>query len=378
MWSNIVQSGLDVHRKFSILAGRDASGKIVRRERLEHADREQLRRRLRLYPPGMPVFLEASFGWSWMSDELHAAGLAPRLANGRKVAALRENRGQAKSNRKDAEGLSELGYERTSWWEVWLAPAEVRRMRELMRHRMALVRMQTSMKLRVHAALHRHGILQTFSDLFGVSGRKFLEELIEDAQAPLPDSARLVIQDNLQLLDQARRRLAKMLKLYHRQFKSDADMRRLKTLPGIGLLLAFTIMAEIGRISRFKTCRHLISYCLLAPIADDSGDDDGTAGLGRHVGHIGRVTLKWAFIEAAHGAVQKKGEFRDLFNRITDNGTKNKNRGYIAVAHRLAQLADVLLRKQVDYTPVRPPRPGSKPLSGDAPRPDRPMAPSQA
>lgn len=359
MWSNVKQLGLDTHRKFSILAARDSTGRIVRRERLEHADRAKMRQRLQQYPPGTPVFLEASFGWGWMSDELSGCALRPRLAHSGKVADWRKTRGPAKSNRRDAELLSELGDEKSTWWEVWMAPASVRRLRELMRHRMSLVQHQTALKNRVHAALHRHGILQEHSDLFGNKGMAWLKQLLADASIALPDSARLVISDNLQMLAEDRRRLAKMLRVYHRELRSNVAMKHLKSLPGIGLLLAFTIQAEIGDITRFKNAKKLVSYSLLAPVAQDSGEDDGTAGIGRHVGFIGRTTLKWAWIEAAHGAVRHQGEFQDLFNRLSQNGKQNRQRSYIAVAHELCRRAHVLLRKDVDYTPHRPPRPGS-------------------
>jgi transposase len=376
MWDKVAGLGQDVHQTFSILAARDASGKVVRRERLEHEDRAKLRARLKLYPPGTPVILEASFGWDWMSDEVEAAGLVPRLANSHKVAQWRQTRGPAKSNRRDAELLSELTFEKGTWWEVWRAPAAVRRLRELMRHRMALVGHQTTLKNRIHAALHRHGILHGFSDLFGVKGLGWLEREVEDAEVPLVDSARLVISENLKMLSAARRRLAGMLRLYRGELRSSEAMRHLRSLPGVGLLLAFTIMAEIGDIGRFKTARHLASYSLLAPIASDSGDDDGTNALGRHVGHVGRGTLKWAWIEAAHAAARRKGEFAELFSRVTEGGKRNRSRGYIAVAHELCRRAYVLLRKQVNYTPLRPARPGSRALVRECTQTRAPYGPS--
>ncbi len=78
-------------------------------------------------------------------------------------------------------------------------------------------------------------------------------------------------------------------------------------------------------------------------------------------GHVGRSTLKWAWIEAAHGAVRKGGRFRAIFDRYTDGGKRNRNRGYIVVAHELCRIAYVLLKKEIDYDPsALPARPGSK------------------
>ncbi len=126
----------------------------------------------------------------------------------------------------------------------------------------------------------------------------------------------------------------------------------------LGWILAYTILAEIGCIERFRSAKHLASYCLLAPRGYDSGDEDDEVPKGRHVGRVGRRTLKWAWIEAAHSAVKRGGRFRKLFDRHTDSGKRNRNRGYITVAHELCRVAYVLWKKDVNYTDDPPPRPG--------------------
>ena len=143
--------GLDCHRAFSNATARDTTGKILWRKRLEHADRRPLRRELRRWPKETPVVLEGTFGWGWLSDELQAAGLEPYLASSKKVAAWRDARGIAKSNWTDADLLSELWSQQPRWWEVWLAPREVRDQREWLRYRMSLVAMQTCLKNQIHA-----------------------------------------------------------------------------------------------------------------------------------------------------------------------------------------------------------------------------------
>lgn len=357
--ASVSQMGLDVHRKFSKLTARDGQGQVVWRRRLEHAERARLRDDLARWPKGTPVVLEGTFGWGWMSDELTAAGLDPHLASSSKVAGWRQARGLAKSNRNDADLLSELWSERQRWWEVWLAPPDVRQQREWLRYRMTLVRMQTALKNRIHAILHRHGILHEQSDLFGRTGRRFLNLLVTPNDATLPDSARAMLKGYLQLLDHVRRQIAAVTRQFRKQVSASPAAVRLKTIPGIAWVLSYTILAEIGRIERFASAKHLASYSLLAPRANDSGDEDDQMPLGRHVGHFGRRTLKWAFIEAAHGAVRKGGRFRAIYDRRTNGGKRDRNRGYIAVAHELCRIAYVCWKKQVDYTaepPVRPAR----------------------
>ncbi len=362
--AEVTQIGLDSHRKFSKVTGRDAEGRVVWRQRLEHADRPALRARLRQWPEGVPVVLEGTFGWGWLSDELSAAGLDPHLASSNKVAAWRKARGIAKSNRTDADLLSELWMQQPRWWEVWLASPEVRELREWLRYRMSLVVTQTGLKNRMHAVLHRHGIVHEYSDLFGTAGRRFLSLLVAENNVTLPESGRLTLKGHLQLLDQVRRQIAQATRVFRRQVTNTPAGERLRTLPGISYILAYTILAEVGCIERFASAKHLAAYSLLVPRGYDSGDEDEEGPpIGRHVGHAGRRTLKWAWIEAAHGAVRKGGRYREIFDRRTNGGKRDRNRGYIAVGHELCRIAYVLWKKEVDYTEDAPARPGRRSTS---------------
>lgn len=374
-----VMIGLDVHRRFSTVTARNAEGKIAWRQRLEHEDRDALRKRFEEWPGGIPVILESSFGWEWICEELEQVGLEPCLASSRKVAAWRNARGMAKSNRTDADLLSELGSQTDRWWQVWLPPREVRDGREWLRYRMSLVRLQTGLKNRVHAILHRHGILHDFADLFGVQGRRMLTRLANDAKNPrLRESGRATLKGYLQLLDHLRRQIAAVTRVVYRQLRATPEGKRLQGLPGVGPVLAHTILAEVGDFGRFRSAKHLASYSLLAPRAFDSGEDDGEAPKGRHVGHMGRRTLKWAWIEAAHGAVRRGGRFRKVFDRYTDGGKRNRNRGYILVGHELCRTAYAISKKETEYRDDPPERPGSSKKSAvSRPRGRRRSARSQ-
>jgi hypothetical protein len=281
------------------------------------------------------------------------------------VAAWREARGLPKSNRVDADLLSELWGQQPRWWEVWLAPPEVRDQREWLRYRMALVRIQTGLKNRIHAVLHRHGLVHEFADLFGRDGRRFLSLLVGPRDVTLPDSARATLKGQLPRRAGAGPGAAADRPGHTRvspngatgpggrAFAAAAPARR-----GIAYVLAYTLLAEIGRIERFPNYKHLASYSLLAPRAYDSGEPAEEPPQGRHVGHVGRRTLKWAFIEAARGAVRHGGRWRQMYDRRTDGGQRNRNRGYIAVARELAHLVDIVWRKDVAYMEEPPPRPG--------------------
>jgi len=278
---------------------------------------------------------------------------------------MRKARGGAKTNKKDADLLSLLPMEATNWWEVWMAPPEVRDRREWMRHRAGLVRVQTETKNRIHAVFHRHGIFHDFSDLFGGKGRVFLGELCREgrhAGGRLPPGALAALRGQVRLLDQIRTQLAEIAGRLRRELARYELTRRLTSVPGFGRILSHVVRAEIGQIERFGGKHHRVaSYSLLAPRAMDTGEREPTrTPLGRRLGHRGKRTLKGAFIEAAHGAVRRGGRFRALFDRVTQGGTKDRNRGYIRVARELVKVVTAVWKNGTMYQETPPARPGAK------------------
>ena len=360
VYSKATCGGMDVHYKFSNVTFRDEEGRIVRRERLMHSDRGRLKERLRRWPRSLPIVLEASFGWGWLSDLLDETGLDPHLSNCYKLEQMRKARGWVKTNKKDADMLSLLPFETTDWWKVWRAPPAVRDRREQMRFRGDLVGLQTGVKNRIHAIFHRHGLFHEFSDLFGGEGRKFLGELCIDGSQHLSPEALQALRGQVRLLDHLRGQLADIARILHRQLANTPLIRRLKKIDGFGLILAHVLAAEIGRIERFRNHKALASYSLLAPRSNDTGEDDlNHSPRGRHLGTRGNRTLKWAFIEAAHGAVRSGGRWRAMFDRVTDAGKKDRNRGYIKVARELLKVVYVVWAKGLDYQQDPPARPGN-------------------
>lgn len=361
-YAKVAVSGMDVHYRFSKVTFRDANCRVVRRERLDHTDRKALYEQLSRWPTDMPVVMESSFGWAWLSDLMLELDLRPRLSNCFKVEQMRKARGWAKSNKKDADLLSLLPFESDNWWEVWRAPKDVRDRREWMRYRSVMVAMQTGTKNRIHAIFHRHGIFHDYSDLFGGQGRLFLAALCESGHERLSPGAHRALWGYVVLLERTRRELASLARSLRKQLNRTPLAKRLMGIPGIGLILAHILIAEIGRISRFRHHGALASYSLLAPIAADTGEreeDKQAKPLGRHIGKRGNTTLKWAFIEAAHGAVRHGGKWRAMFDWYTKNGKQNRNRGYIKVARELAKVVYVIWKKDVPYQEQPPARPGS-------------------
>jgi len=346
--------GWDIHRKFSQLSvvQRSEHGEIrvVKRIRLEHADRPGMRAALSQLPPGTPVAMEGAFGWPWIADLLDELGLDPHLGHPPAIKVLAKN--EAKADRVDADRLGRF-WLRGIFPKSYLSTPEVRNLRERLRYRMALVCLRSGMKNRVQAILHRQGILHDFSDLFGKGGRAFLKTLA------LPAAGRAVLDGWLAQIDLVGEHLAEVEAWMEEHLEADEIVRLLKTIPGIGLILAHVIRAEIGQlVERFPSRKHLTSYAGLAPVADDSADRHGR----RHIASACNHTLRWALIEAAGCILRSKScptNLRQLHNRLTHGGRVHKSQAKVAVARELCELVYVIWKKGEPYrepTVVRPPR----------------------
>ena len=111
--------------------------------------------------------------------------------------------------------------------EAYIAPRELRDVRELLRHRVALVAMRSAIKNRVHAILARHGVTHQHSDLFGKAGRRFLGT-VELREAPRQRQDSL-----LALLEHFDREIDACAKEIDRLAKADERVKVLCQIHGI-------------------------------------------------------------------------------------------------------------------------------------------------
>jgi transposase len=255
---------------------------------------------------------------------------------------------EAKSDRADADRLARFWLQ-GKFPGCYLSTPEVRQIRERVRYRMTLSHTRTQIKGRVHAILHRCGVLHDFSDVFGQQGRRFLQGLA------LPPGSREVLDRWLGLHDDVTRLIDDVEAWMERNLQEDQVVRLLKTIPGIGLILAHVIRAEVGQLhERFASRRKFISYAGLAPLADDSADRHGR----RHISPACNHTLRWAFLEGALCLLRSQRCPRKLawlYHRLTLGGRVRKGEARVAVARELAELVYVIWKKGEPYREIPSP-----------------------
>ncbi len=151
---------------------------------------------------------------------------------------------------------------------IWLPDPRVRREREQARFRLHLVKHKSMLKHRIHATLMTFGHPCPVSDLFGLEGRKLLDRL------QIPDPWRETVDASLYLIDYLESEIAAIERELRSSGAEHPYVPLLLTVPGIGWVLAFTIAAEIGDITRFSSAKKLVGYTGLCPRVRQSGDSD--------------------------------------------------------------------------------------------------------
>src|SRR5260370_31773273 len=165
--------GMDLHRQRSVLVRMTEDGRKLETVRIENSPRA-LRAVIARAGENPRVVVEATYGWYWAANALEAAGAEVHLAHPLGVKAFSYRR--VKNDEKDAADLADL-LRMGRLPEAWIAPPEIRELRELTRYRIKLVHLRTSCKDQVHAILAKLGVQVTCTDIFGIWGSTWLDEL---------------------------------------------------------------------------------------------------------------------------------------------------------------------------------------------------------
>lgn len=277
--------GIDLHRKRTVIVHKDrADGTVLDQARIAN-DPERLVAEAAKAGPGAPVVLEATYGWYWAVDALREAGFEVHLAHPSGCASFRNRR--VKNDFNDAGELADL-LRMNRLPEGWIAPPEVRELREMVRHRHRLVDRRTALKNQIHAVLAKCGVPVTASDLFGPSALRWLEGL----QLPA------VYADRIASLRRLIDHIDAEVDLYDSQIaarlRHDPAYAAVQTIPGVGPVLGAVFVAEIGDIIRFGRPAQLCCWAGLTPRHYES---DTTVRRGR-ISKQGSRLVRWAAVEA--------------------------------------------------------------------------------
>jgi len=127
------------------------------------------------------------------------------------------------------------------------------------------------------------------------------------------------------------------------------DAQLLRTIPGIGAVLALMILAEAGDLRRFTHHRQFLKFCGLDLAKSQSGSTRGHERLSKR----GNARLRYAFWFAGSVAVrQRENSFRDKYERYIrpdPSDPDRKRKALTAVAAKMARVAYGIVKAGVPY-----------------------------
>lgn len=340
---------LDAHKRYSFAARESVAGGNKRHTRIKH-ERGSIRGYLGDIEAGTAVAVEATGNWYWIVDEIEQAGGRPLLVHPRKAKVMLGCIN--KTDKLDADGMNRLQRVGTLP-TVWIAPREVRDLRELPRTRMFLTRERARVKNRIQANLNKYGLAVTgHSDPMGKAALAKTRERLE----LMPPQCAMVTGELLSLLDHLGGLIKEQENRIDQLIKCNETMRLLQTIPGIGRILSVVVALEVGDVSRFASAGHLASYAGTTPRVHSSGDK---TRYGRLRPDVNRY-LKWAFVEAAnsirmHQRLHQERRLWQVYEEIARRKGHAKAIG--ALARRLAEAVfHVLSRNEPFKDPGRKPK----------------------
>ena len=247
--------GMDLHRRRSVLVRMTEDGRRLGVARITNSPAE-LCRVIAQAGKSPRVVLEGTYGWYWAADTLAAAGAEVHLAHPLGVKAFTYRR--VKNDERDAADLADL-LRVGRLPEAGIAPPEVRELRELTRYRHKLVCLRTNCRNQVHGVLGKLGVQVTCSDVFGVAGSAWLDQL----RLPQPYAGKVT--SLRQLAGELATEITMLSEVIADLLASHRGYQVIQQLPGIGPVLAAVIVAEIGEVTRFHSPGQLCSWAGLTP-----------------------------------------------------------------------------------------------------------------
>ncbi len=329
-------AGIDLHSTNNYLGIIDGEDRRVFKRKLPN-DLKMILHCLNPYKEDLVgIVVESTFNWYWLVDGLMMNGYEIHLAN---PAAIKQYEG--------------IKYTDDKWDSFWLAhmlrlkilkegyiyPKEERPLRDLLRKRLKLVRERTSHILSLESMMSRNLSINLKSNEIKKITVEDIERFFNHPHLIMAAKASISLMhyltDHIQIIEKEVESKLKLRKPFH----------CLLSVPGIGNILALTIMLEVGDISRFKKVGNYSSYCRCVTTKRLSNGKSKGKGNSKN----GNKYLSWAYVEASNQAIRHCQYARAFYQR-----KRNKADNALAIkslSNKLARATYYIMRDQIAYDP---------------------------
>jgi len=331
--------GIDLHSNNAMYVITDGRDKQLLAKRLPN----QLPAILETMDPFRPrlkvVAVESTYNWYWLVDGLMDHGYPVVLAHPSEM--------EQYDGIKEADDLTDAAFlAKLARLEVLptghIYPRQDRPVRDLLRRRMLLVQQRTGIVLSVqNLAVRQSGRSLPWRDIRRLDDEGRVELLGDH------DCLTFVADQQIDLIEQLNEKIRWFEKkvLEHVQFQPEYE--RLQTMPGVGVILALTILLETGDIGRFKTVGDYTSYCRCVRAVHRSNGKKKADNNSRN----GNGYLAWAFVEAVHHAIRVCPKAKSFYDR--KRAKRNGALATKALAEQWSKAAYYILKRQEPFDLTR-------------------------
>ncbi len=324
--------GIDLHAKTMYLCILDREGQILLHKNIKSRP-EPFLEAVEPYRDDLVVAVECMFTWYWIADLCRREGIEFVLGHALYMKAI--HGAKAKNDKIDAFKIATL-LRGGNLPKAYVYPPKMRATRDLLRRRLHLVRRRANLLAHIQNTHHQYNLSTPPAKIAYKANREGVADAFTD-----PDARKSMEIDFLLIehYDQVIRDLQLHLERRAKQHDPQA-YHRLRSVPGIGKILALTILYEIHDIGRFERVQDFLSYSRLVKCEHSSaGKRLGSGGA-----KIGNVHLKWAFSEAAVLFLRNNPEGRKQLRRLA--GRHGKSKALSILAAKLGRAVYLMLSKE--------------------------------
>lgn len=288
------------------------------------------------YKNEIVVGAECMHCWYWLADFCDEIGVDFILGHALYMKAI--HGGKAKNDRIDSFKIAHL-IRGGNFPVAYVYPKTMRATRDLLRRRMKIVRHGAHLKAHVANTTSQYNLPPNKVNLKNICAREQLKNTFPDK------TVQRNVDLDMAILDCYAKELSKVEWFIEQQAKqhNPIHLHLLKSISGIGRILALTIIYEIGDITRFESVQKFASYSRLVKCkAESAGKSYGTQG-----NKIGNAHLKWAFSEAAVLYLRGNKKAQQYLLKLQRRMSKAK--ALSALAHKLGRCVYFMLKNETVF-----------------------------
>src|SRR5215831_18815255 len=325
--------GCDLHTRTQQVAMLDTDTGEVSERQLAH-EGTAVEEFYAALPGPVTIGIESTGYAIWFHALMQRLGHTLQVGDAAKIRAMVVRK--TKTDRRDARHILDLlAHDRFPI--IWIPDPGTR---DLLTHRMRLVRIRTMVKNGLHAIALNYRV---------ALGSKLLRQAgVAQLQAlSLPPHTARRRDQSLELLAGLTQQIRQRDDTITTAALAHHDAPRLITHPGVGPLTALATIVVLGPVARFPGAKHVVSYVGLAPALNASADK-------YHLGHItkqGRTLLRFALGQAASHAARMDLDLKRTYFTIMHR--RGRPQAKVAVARKLLVRLFIMLRDQIDYDEFR-------------------------